>query len=827
MGVLKTIGNGLRWVALQVLRGTGNLISWGARKLWRFSVRTGVFLWHRVRGESGSVIVKLDKQGTCVSMEVYDSKGKHIKDGRSMDITSFYRKNFLNGVPDQTVAVYRVNNINPFRKRVDKVLGNFGPESRYLAKLKPESRISIREEHWKYKNGVIQGGLSADQQMLFQMFNSQQDLLMEQSALNVAMAEGHIDKIMNIISKSALSQDMGDFNLKIAQCEQHADELLSFMPGDKVKELIDIMQMTDPSLKGGDAVERLSGVPVSYITLQQLFYLRCMSKSELSPLNSRAADIVDRYDFNKAWEKDGISRFHQSDDSAKAELVKSAVRVGNFAAVERMGEALFLEMFNQSNIRSRNMYRETVRAFSDAYTSMAGGQSALLEYYHLIGMKRQMCEQIATAAEGSRDYLFHPDYEEKKYQLEQLNKSLDAVYASPQIIGLELQKVDSLINMYLVGTVKRPDGQLRQDVAEALAALVYNLREAGYSEPVLQKLSKTDILDATAMQQALRNYMFSDDELQPYRLEKDNEPAQEHSSRTVTTEENVSNGVGQGGPEMYEEPARRLTEVVNRELENRLKSIHAKYGPLVNINFDDRQILPFPQAYMEDMMIREPETLEDIIRQVGAEALAYRNGELTTEELAHCPCYEPYFKGNGRDDEYLAQKMTEYWMERSSSTQAMAVDSEVKIPVSGDREMPLSADTPLGKTVARSDEFIEKVDSIVQKYEPHATFEQYCTMVCPSEKAYDIWSNPNNQEIFSHLMDECVAMSMAYRNGEVSAKELVEVIPGGRVGGDYSKEHADRLCNRVMGIYEGRIQSTVEHPVIEQEEAVRGHGLRR
>lgn len=141
--------------------------------------------------------------------------------------------------------------------------------------------------------------------------------------------------------------------------------------------------------------------------------------------------------------------------------------------------------------------------------------------------------------------------------------------------------------------------------------------------------------------------------------------------------------------------------------------------------------------------------------------------------------------------------------------------------------MPLSADTPLGKTVARSDEFIEKVDSIVQKYEPHATFEQYCTMVCPSEKAYDIWSNPNNQEIFSHLMDECVAMSMAYRNGEVSAKELVEVIPGGRVGGDYSKEHADRLCNRVMGIYEGRIQSTVEHPVIEQEEAVRGHGLRR
>ena len=227
---------------------------------------------------------------------------------------------------------------------------------------------------------------------------------------------------------------------------------------------------------------------------------------------------------------------------------------------------------------------------------------------------------------------------------------------------------------------------------------------------------------------------------------------------------------------------------------------------------ENRRVLPFPAEYVDDMMMREPETLKDIIRQVGAEALAYRNGDLTAEELFQCPCYEPYNPRTGNDVTSLADRMTEFWAERSMSPQEMAasVSGGISIPVSGSEELQFSADTPLDKSFSQTDEYIEKVDSMLQKYDPKSTFDQYCTLVCPSEKAVDMWQSKENQAVFVRLMDECVAMSMAYRKGEITPKELINAIPNAQRDNGYSKEYADKLSNRVMGIYEGRIRSSVQ-----------------
>ena len=833
MGVLNTVGNGLRWALLQTLRLMGRLISWSARHLWRLSVRGGIFLWHRVRGENGTVVVTLDKQGSCVSISVYDGKGQNIKDGKPLDLTSIYRKNFLNGVPDRNVAVYHVNNINPFRKRADKPLGKVEPQLRFLNRLEPENEFSIREEYWKNKNGVHEGGLSPDQHILFNIFNEQQDKLMEQSLLNLAISERQADKIMEIIRTSAVSQDKNDFNRKIAQCEQHAADILSFMPADKLQELAEIIAMTDPSLKEAGSVERLSNVPVSCITQQQLFYFRCLWTLDTSPTACLAHGIVDKYDFNKSWEKDGLARFHQGDDEYKAGLITAAVHVDNKKSVGQMAEALFMGMFNQSNIRSRNMYSESVHVLAMANTDEP--PSVLLEYFSWVQTKRDLCAELAEAAGQDKDFIFSPAYSEWQERLEYCNRKIDEVYASPQIIGLELQKVDNLIGMYVAGTVKGSDGQIRPDVADALAALVENLHEAGFSNPVMQKLAQTDILSSQVMREALQRYMFSDDVLQQYTHNRtEGQSAQGRQQTTgvpecpgAEPESDISRAVhvqDAGKPVITQDP---------KQFEAYLNTIHEKYGDQVQVDFEVRKLLPFPAAYVEDMMEREPDKLADIIRQVGSEALAYRNGDLTAMQLFNCPCYEPYYTGNPDDADNLAQRMTEYWADNAVQASQLGRSDSGAISAAGDNELQFSlqfsADTPLDRPLVRTDEFNEKIESIVRKYQPNATFEQYCTMVCPSEKAQDIWKSPDNQGIFIQLMNECVSMSMAYRNGEVTYRELINAVPNANHGkeNNYTKEYADKLSNRIMAIYEGRIHSTVEQNQTKGEAVQRAAGVKR
>ena len=47
-------------------------------------------------------------------------------------------------------------------------------------------------------------------------------------------------------------------------------------------------------------------------------------------------------------------------------------------------------------------------------------------------------------------------------------------------------------------------------------------------------------------------------------------------------------------------------------------------------------------------------------------------------------------------------------------------------------------------------------------------------------------------------------------HGEITPKELINAIPNAQRDNGYSKEYADKLSNRVMGIYEGRIRSSVQ-----------------
>lgn len=829
MNLLQRIGQFLKLLLVRALKLTGKAIKWSAVRLWRLAVRGSVFAWHRLRGESGTVVTTLDKDGKCISMNVYDSKGNHVKTGKPLELTTTYRKNFLGGVPDHRVMAYRLDNINPFAKRMNNPHDLKAPQLRYLSRIKPEADFSIREEHWKYKNGVLQGGLSPDQRVLFDMFAAQQDKLVDQSLLNVQLASHNAEGVLDIIRNSAIRQDPNDLNRKIAQCEEHAAELLEWMPHEQLAELADIIRESDTMLRTcPDAVDQLAAVPTDYLTKQQVFYFRCESMLyQGQEIAEKAGALVQRYDFNRTWANDGADQFSRADDMGKAKMIQEATKAKNYKAVEDMARILFLGMINQSNFRSRNMYGETVSALHQAFYNMSCDMGdacpVIMKYFYEVSVKRVMCGEMAEAADACMgNYLQTNDYATRKEELERCNARIDRIYSSPEILGLEFQKLDNLINMYRAGTIKGTDGQIRSDVADALAALVYNLKQAGVGQDVADRLNGMDILSSPAMQQSLSHFFFSNEEMQQFsgNAQGLQEVACQQAVNVVTTDtprRDESLNQGNRVPSAIQDPA----------FEKRLELIHQKYGHMVKVDLADREILPFPSPYVEGMMLREPELLEDIIRQVGAESLAYRHGDLTADELSKCPCYEPYLSGNEGNMQLLADRMGEYWMERVVPGQE-PLDMQVNratLPVSGQQELQFSADIPLDKQMARTDEFIKKLDSIVAKYHPGATVEQYCTLACPSDKAQSLWESPANQQLFARLMDECVAMSMAYRNGEVTPEELIKSIPNAKQDVGYTKEYADKLCNRVMGIYDGRIKSSVQR--IEVHEQSSRNGMHR
>lgn len=815
MELIQGIRKGLTWVLVRTFKWTWKFVVWSGKNLWKQGVRGGSYLWRRGVRENGTVVIRHDSQGNCVSVEIFDRNGKNVKDGKMLDMTSYYKNGCMNGAPDHTVTVYRVKNINPFRRDAGRRVDTFGPDTEAFRGMEPDDRFSVREERWKYLNGLPGGPLAPDQRVLFKMFCAQQDTMLEQAALNVAIAEKRLDKLVEIIRNSAIGQDLGDFRQKLAQCYRNVD--VDSLPVRVVEDLCKSILMGDPSLGERDVVDRLSSLPVNKITEAEMFYIQCLARLAPDSENSMTADIVSRYEFVKTWEQGGTTRFLDADDKGKAELVRQAMDVGCHKAVEQMAELLFMEDFNTSNIRSRGAYEQTVCALANACAGFSGEQPALLAYYNLIGQKRELSDGLTDIAKG-KEFFDTPEFRNMSDNLKKLRLNINSAYASPQIVRLELTKVNNLLQLYQSGSISNSEGEISVSAADALAAILFNLNEVEQAGQALKLLSGSGILATAAMQGAMAKYMIPDEVVRPYMASSDRDEREQDLSVVGTD----------AGKEIRVDMEAQQGMNFTNEFGQRLEAIHAKYGKLIQADFEDRHVLPFPHEYMDDMMAREPETLTDIIQQVGAEAVAFRNGELTVDELAHCPCYEPYFTGVKGDKNVLAMRMTEFWLERYSPVASVEHEKSVEQPVTGDRELEASADTPLDRVVGGKDTFIEKMNSLVEKYHPESTFEHYCTFVCPGEKAIDLWSKPENQPVFIRMMNEFVAASMAYRNGEMTPEELVKAIPGTaekKTGMD-TRRIADSVTDRVMGIYEGRIHSALERKE-HAETAVHRHGMGR
>lgn len=804
MNLFKAVGTVLKWLVVVPLRYTAKLLMWGGRHLGRLSVKGGKYAWKRLRGEKGTAVVVRNKDGEYIGFELYDSNGKHVKTGTLLDLTSYYRKNFLNGVPEHIISTYRIDNIYPYMKWLNKPIQR---ASEALYRLTTDNlsdtSFSLREGYWRYKNDLTQGEMTPDQQMLFGFFNDQQDKLMERAELNRAIAKEDGDCVLQILEESKLSNDPEELKDRLVQCSEHAKQLFDFMDSKQLYEMLKYINHVEPSVSCWDheCYVKLLNMPYEQINTLQLFHCRIQDHCLVGrDGTAEVTKVVNRYDFNEGWKKDGPERFRNGNDKEKAEMISLAQQAGNNEAVQEMAKQFYMGMFNQNNIRSRQMYMQSVQELARVAvnTNDGVGMSPLMEYFYLVHRKNVACLELAEGMYTDRNFMVSENYSLLKADLESLNRQIDEIYATPAIISLEYQKVDKLVEMYRKGSIKGPDGKIQPDAAEALAGLIYSLHKVGVAEGVIERLANTDILKSAVLKDALLRHNLSQEDVQHY------------TSGQVRERTDARQQPGQYNLTSANGPV--ILQGTESNLLDRLELIHEKYGPMIRVDMEDRRVLPFPAEYVDDMMMREPETLKDIIRQVGAEALAYRNGDLTAEELFQCPCYEPYNPRTGNDVTSLADRMTEFWAERSMSPQEMAasVSGGISIPVSGSEELQFSADTPLDKSFSQTDEYIEKVDSMLQKYDPKSTFDQYCTLVCPSEKAVDMWQSKENQAVFVRLMDECVAMSMAYRKGEITPKELINAIPNAQRDNGYSKEYADKLSNRVMGIYEGRIRSSVQ-----------------
>ena len=206
MNLFKAVGTVLKWLVVVPLRYTAKLLMWGGRHLGRLSVKGGKYAWKRLRGEKGTAVVVRNKDGEYIGFELYDSNGKHVKTGTLLDLTSYYRKNFLNGVPEHIISTYRIDNIYPYMKWLNKPIQR-ASEALYRLTTDnlPDTSFSLREGYWRYKNDLTQGEMTPDQQMLFGFFNDQQDKLMERAELNRAIAKEDGDCVLQILEESKLS----------------------------------------------------------------------------------------------------------------------------------------------------------------------------------------------------------------------------------------------------------------------------------------------------------------------------------------------------------------------------------------------------------------------------------------------------------------------------------------------------------------------------------------------------------------------------------------------------------------------------------------------
>ena len=441
----------MKWLVVVPLRYTAKLLMWGGRHLGRLSVKGGKYAWKRLRGEKGTAVVVRNKDGEYIGFELYDSNGKHVKTGTLLDLTSYYRKNFLNGVPEHIISTYRIDNIYPYMKWLNKPIQR-ASEALYRLTTDnlPDTSFSLREGYWRYKNDLTQGEMTPDQQMLFGFFNDQQDKLMERAELNRAIAKEDGDCVLRILEESKLSNDPEELKDRLVQCSEHAKQLFDFMDSKQLYEMLKYINHVEPSVSCWDheCYVKLLNMPYEQINTLQLFHCRIQDHCLVGrDGTAEVTKVVNRYDFNEGWKKDGPERFRNGNDKEKAEMISLAQQAGNNEAVQEMAKQFYMGMFNQNNIRSRQMYMQSVQELARVAvnTNDGVGMSPLMEYFYLVHRKNVACLELAEGMYTDRNFMVSENYSLLKADLESLNRQIDEIYATPAIISLEYQKVDKLV----------------------------------------------------------------------------------------------------------------------------------------------------------------------------------------------------------------------------------------------------------------------------------------------------------------------------------------------------------------------------------------------
>ena len=137
-------------------------------------------------------------------------------------------------------------------------------------------------------------------------------------------------------------------------------------------------------------------------------------------------------------------------------MISLAQQAGNNEAVQEMAKQFYMGMFNQNNIRSRQMYMQSVQELARVAvnTNDGVGMSPLMEYFYLVHRKNVACLELAEGMYTDRNFMVSENYSLLKADLESLNRQIDEIYATPAIISLEYQKVDKLVEM--IAQSKKP-----------------------------------------------------------------------------------------------------------------------------------------------------------------------------------------------------------------------------------------------------------------------------------------------------------------------------------------------------------------------------------
>lgn len=834
----------LRDIAKKLIR-TGFIMIGNATK------RGMLFLWKRMVGENGTLVIHRDLNGNIVSRSVFDSKNLNVLNGQPLDLKSIYRRPFPGGVRDYIIETVPVKNINSFRYRAAESIP-LANEARRINMLKVKSSFSLREAYWKDKNGIESDKLTPDEKMLFNVFCSHQDRKLSDSHFLKLISENNAGAILEAVRESALRFDLPDLRKKISVLNENGADFFKSLDPAGADELSKLIKNADSSLSSPMALDNLNDVSPSYITPTQLCYLRCMQANPDNADLSKAKALYDKVMFWKDWETEGRDKFSFGDDVARSEYIRAAASTFNTDIIKEQAAMLFNSVFDQNSLRSKQLYPASISAI--AGLASAGNQadmvlaetyqSGLLDYLSLIEEKRRVSVEYRDAVDRAGDgFLTDLGCMSIKDRLDNINKALDKAYRSEEVAFLEMQKVDKIINLVKSGAVLDSSGDIRQEVCEALAALVSGLRLAGVTGDAMKRLDASAIMNTNAMQQTMQHYSYMMDKtvvntFQPAAVVPVQEQQQETASKEAVMVEEEHPEFSQEELNAFMRDDDDVPEHVDREMYElgvKLDNLMEQYAGQFQITEQDISHL---QSYVnvDYQMERSPEQVHTFCNLMATLSVAYYKGEISADELmclnifaAQCP------KGHGLSNSGICDKITSYWLDRFLPEQDRQnrADSNLKLSVPDPVPTPgleVSGDMTARFPSSDSDIVFNKdkafIDGLVKKYHAYGSFDMYCELMQPSFAAVQTWRNSaSTVNSLADCMRETVAMAMAYKDKLVDSKTFLDAQP--MYDGEKSDKGADIFADKVLSIYNKHNRSAGLPAGSVDKEPVRNHGVRR